>query len=177
MDGSAWSVDWCWRQFVSHENQKAFNLSGTFPTILQRHRQPDFWILPGTIQLIHEVNAIRENERVLAFHESILLKSTNDGQYGSEESNNARPPQHAQIKSVFGPCVVALALSGALIGIWSVVFWDWLGRWRWIVSAAGWAFMVASMLMLFHKDAALTALDRRSENVIATFLQDISGPR
>jgi hypothetical protein len=59
--------------------------------------------------------------------------------------------QHASIK-FFRLGAIFVTGVGAWVGVWSIVFWDWLGGRRWIISFFGWCLMVAA-LMSFHSTA------------------------
>ena len=89
-------------------------------------------------------------------NEGPFLTYANQCQYGGEKADNPSPSEHRSVKwvgwrwevgrAIVGWCLVALAFIGALVGVWSVVFWDWLGRWRWFVSSLGWIAFIGGLV-------------------------------
>jgi len=83
----------------------------------------------------------------LALNESVSLNTSNNSKNGGEYAYNARPPQQATFK-VFGLFPFFILIASAWLGVWSIVFWDGLGHWRWVVSLLGWSVMVATFVFL-----------------------------
>jgi hypothetical protein len=91
-----------------------------------------------------------------ALNEGPCLTYANQCQYGGEKADNPSPSEHRSVKwvgwrwevgrAIVGWCLVALAFVGALVGVWSVVFWDRLGRWRWFVSSLGWIALIGGLV-------------------------------
>jgi len=106
------------------------------------------------------------NKSALALNKGHYLNESYKGEHAGKDTDNASPFQHSSGKIIFSLLAIIVAFSGSMIGVWSIVFWDWLGGWRWMVSAAGWLLMMASTLALFHENAVLAAFDSRSENVV-----------
>jgi hypothetical protein len=111
------------------------------------------------------LKVLNREKGALALNESQQLQSSGNSENSGKKSHDPRPPQHALFKFLgFG--VVSISLLGALVGIWSVVFWDGLGNWRWVVSLVGWLLAVVSVLIPFHGNKILSApAYRRSENI------------
>jgi hypothetical protein len=91
------------------------------------------------------------NSRPLAFHKSPSLQSADYRQNESENADNSGPSGHGPIKSIIplwlrGIVVLGLMMFGARVGVWSIVFWDSLGLWRWLFSALGWAVMIGCIV-------------------------------
>jgi hypothetical protein len=91
------------------------------------------------------------NSRSLAFHKSPSLQSADYRQNESENADNSRPSGHGPIKSIIplwlrGIVVFGLMMFGAWVGVWSIVFWDSLGLWRWLLSAIGWGIMIGTIV-------------------------------
>jgi hypothetical protein len=91
------------------------------------------------------------NSRPLAFHKSPSLQPADYRQNESENADNFRPSGYGPIKGsnplwLRGIVVLGLMMFGAWVGVWSIVFWDSLGFWRWLLSATGWAVMIGSIV-------------------------------
>jgi hypothetical protein len=78
-----------------------------------------------------------------ALNESYSLGRTNEREYGGKSAYDSGPSEHGPIKAAL---LIAVAALGAWIGVWSIVFWDWLRGWRWIVSALGWIVMISCII-------------------------------
>jgi len=86
------------------------------------------------------------DKRPLTLYESASLNSAEDSQNRSKNTYNSGPSDHRRIEAIILFSIMSLA---ALIGVWSIVFWDSLGAWRWLVSALGWAVMIGCLIQGF----------------------------
>jgi hypothetical protein len=83
------------------------------------------------------------NRGAFALDESPTLNTADSSQNNREKSYDTRPVNHGLIKGVV---TLAIIFLGAWLGVWSIVFWDSLGLWRWLVSAIGWAVMIGTIV-------------------------------
>jgi hypothetical protein len=81
----------------------------------------------------------------LALNERPSLNAPNDSKNRSEHSHHPRPAEHSEIKAL---ALLCLSFAGGLLGVWSIVFWDGLGIWKWGVSAFGWITMIACLVQV-----------------------------
>jgi hypothetical protein len=130
------------------------NDCGAFPCVLKVIEKQQFFVL-GESTLDLEV--FNRQKRTFAFDKSKQLNATGSRQNGSEDADYSGPSQHAPFK-LSGLLFACASILGTLIGVWSIVFCDGLGRWWWIVSVLGWLLAYASMFVLFHDGKALLAI-------------------
>jgi hypothetical protein len=78
-------------------------------------------------------------------NESPCLDNADYGQDRRKYANYASPPENVFVKIWIARAFLCLALAGSWVGVWSAVFWDGLGRWRWPVSGLGWMLMLLSL--------------------------------
>jgi hypothetical protein len=70
------------------------------------------------------------------------LKDADYSQNAGENADDPGPSDHSAIKGIIFFIIIVF---GTWLGVWSAVFWDWLGGWRWVVCAAGFAAVIVSV--------------------------------
>jgi hypothetical protein len=83
------------------------------------------------------------DRRPFALDESATLNAADYRQNTSKNSDSGGPSNHGPIRGIG---LIVLIVLGAWVGVWSIVFWDSLGLWRWLLSAIGWAVMIGSIV-------------------------------
>lgn len=102
--------------------------------------------LIGDEWIRRECHNIEKERRTLALNEGQSLNPTDYCQNEGKNANDPSPSDHGPIKGIIW---LAIITFGAWMGVWSIGFWDSLGRWRWLLSALGWAVMIVCLVQGF----------------------------
>jgi hypothetical protein len=135
----------CWQCPAPHSDYSAYRECGGPPAIFDLKKYTDIAI-PSLWESSVDRQAYGRKKRSLALNERPELQKADNRKNRSENPHDSGPSDHGSIRAWIRWLPILFGVIGSFVGVWSIVFWDGIGFWRWPLSLAGWAITIWAIL-------------------------------